>query len=279
VPRGRPNQVTDQRVERLSTSAGPILAGAVMGSALFRLSPREVPALRRKPGPVPEGWGRVPPSLLRNSDEQTIAGTAAVFTAMEIMGGCGGKFESWGVVAASRYLGRANLAVALQTFMAEGVWGTSPHLIPHFALHSASGTISLALGLHGPNLGVGGGLHAEAEGFLAALTWLAAGVVPGVWLVLSGWSPELVPDPRGTTPPIGECRALALALTAVGTSGEQPVFRIIVGEDSRHAPAPLDLVGLADSLAGRGELLRRVIATDPRGRLRVELIEGADGTG
>ena len=63
----------------------------------------------------------------------------------------------------------------LRSFVAEGVWGTSPHLIPHFALHSPSGTISLALGLHGPNLGVGGGLHAAAEGFLAALTWLAAG--------------------------------------------------------------------------------------------------------
>ena len=47
---------------------------------------RDVPALRRRPGPVPGGWGRVPPSLLRNSDEQTIAGTAAVFTAMEMMG-------------------------------------------------------------------------------------------------------------------------------------------------------------------------------------------------
>src|SRR5271156_6564153 len=74
VPRGRPNHVVDQRTERFSTSAEPILAGAVVGSALFRMSPRDVPALRRKPGPVPEGYGRVPPSLLRNSDEQTIAG-------------------------------------------------------------------------------------------------------------------------------------------------------------------------------------------------------------
>jgi len=266
-------------MERFSTSAGPILNGEVTGSALFRMSPRDVPALRRKPGPIPEGWGRVPPSLLRNSDEQTIAGTAAVFTAMEVMGRSGDEFESWGVVAASRYLGRANLAVALRSFVAEGVWGTSPHLIPHFALHSASGTISLALGLHGPNLGVGGGLHAEAEGFLAALTWLAAGVVPGVWLVLSGWSPELIPDRRGSTPPTGECRALALALTAVGTSGERPVFRVVIEAESHHAPAPLDLVGLAESLGDRGEPSPRVIATDPRGRLRVELIEGSDGRG
>ena len=184
------------------------------------------------------------------------------------------RFTGWGVVAASRFLGRANLAQALRSFSEEGVWGTSPHLIPHFALHSLSGSISLALGLHGPNLGVGGGLHAEAEGFLAALTWLAAGVVPGVWLVLSGWSPELVPDSRGNASPAGECQALALALRAVGTSGKRPVFRVVVGEESRHAPAPLDLVGLAKSLGGRGEPSARVIATDPKGRLRVELIEG-----
>ena len=118
--------------------------------------------------PVSEGWPRVPPSLLRYADEQTVAGTAAVFAAMEAMAKPPERFHDWGVVAASRYLGRANLAVALRSFMAEGVWGTSPHLIPHFALHSQSGTISLALGSHGPNLGVGGGLHAAADHCLQA---------------------------------------------------------------------------------------------------------------
>jgi hypothetical protein len=266
-------------MERFSAGAEPILAGAVMGSALFRMSPSDVPALRRKPGPVPEGWGRVPPSLLRNSDEQSIAGTAAVFTAMEVMALRGDECAYWGVVAASRYLGRANLAVALRSFVAEGVWGTSPHLIPHFALHSASGTISLALGLHGPNLGVGGGLHAASEGFLASLTWLTAGVVPGVWLVLSGWSPELVPDSRGSASGSGECQALALALMPVGDSGERPMVRVVVGEESCHAPAPLDLAGLAESLRGRRKPSPRVIATDSRGRLRVELIEREDCAG
>ena len=168
--------------------------------------------LRRKPGPIPEGWGPAPPSLLRNSDEQTIAGLCAVFTAIGSMGLPRDRYEGWGVVAASRFLGRANLARRLQNFLAEGVWGTSPHLIPHFALHSASGTISLGLGLHGPNLGVGGGLHAGAEGFLAALTWLSIGSVPGVWLVLSGWSPELVPDRGGGPPAAMDCQALAIAL-------------------------------------------------------------------
>jgi hypothetical protein len=279
--------VTDRTKERLSSSAGsgtgPILAGEVKGYGLFRISPGDVPALRRKPGPVPEGWERVPPSLLRYSDEQTVAGTAAVFSAMEAMGLAPDAFEGWGVVAASRYLGRANLAAALRSFLAEGVWGTSPHLIPHFALHSPSGTISLALGLHGPNLGVGGGLHAAAEGFLAALTWLAAGVVPGVWLVLSGWSPELVPDRRGQAAAAGECQALALAIVAVLDDGTQrpPAFRVVVdpGAPSPLAPAPIDLVGLAESLASREGPSPRTIATDPRGRLRVELVEESEESG
>ncbi len=185
---------TEQATAEVGPESGLDLIGEVLGHGLFRMSPAEVPALRRKPGPVPDGWAAPAPSLLRNSDEQTIAGLCAVYAAIGSVCLPREAYEGWGVVAASRFLGRANLARALQSFLAEGVWGTSPHLIPHFALHSASGTISLGLGLHGPNLGVGGGLHAAAEGFLAALTWLTTGSVPAVWLVLSGWSPELIPD-------------------------------------------------------------------------------------
>jgi hypothetical protein len=283
-PEGRRADVTDRTKERRSSSGslgtGPILAGAVLGSSLFRVAPREVSALRRRPGPVPEGWSRTPPSLLRYSDEQTIAGTAAVFSAMAAMGRAPEEFADWGVVAASRYLGRANLSLALRSFLAEGVWSTSPHLIPHFALHSPSGTISLALGLHGPNLGVGGGLHAAAEGFLAALTWLAAGAVPGVWLVLSGWSPELAPDPRGQTAAGGECQALALALVPRGTDAPgAPVLQVVIGSEAAPTTAPLDLVRLTAGLAARGSPAPRTIATDPKGRLRVELFEGSDGSG
>jgi len=256
-----------------------MLAGEIMGHGLFRMSPGDVPALRRRPGPIPDGWGGVAPSLLRYSDEQTIAGTAAVFVAIERIGLPRERFDGWGVVAASRYLGRANLAVALRSFLAEGVWGTSPHLIPHFALHSPAGTISLALGLHGPNVGVGGGLHAAAEGFLAALTWISADSVPGVWLVLSGWSPELVPDRRGNCPAAGECRALAIALVAEAIEGRRPAFRAVVGAQSQHAAAPVDLVRLAERMESRGERLPRTIATDPRGRVRIELVDSSIGLG
>lgn len=277
-------KVTDRRMERFSSStgleAGTILAGEVVGYALFRMMPGDVPRLRKKPGPIPEGWCRVPSSLLRYADEQTVAGTAAVFTAMEMMGSGPERFDDWGVVAASRYLGRANLAVALRSFMAEGVWGTSPHLIPHFALHSASGTISLALGSHGPNLGVGGGLHAASEGFLAALSWLSAGVVPGVWLVLSGWSPELVPDPGGNAPRSGECLGLALALVGAGIKAGRPALRAVFGAECREdRDLPCDLTWLAGLLRGREKPLPRTVATDASGRLRIELVDGSDGPG
>jgi hypothetical protein len=260
--------------------AGPALAGQALGHALFRMKPGEVAALRKKPGPIPDGWTRVPPALFRHADEQTIAGTAAVFAAIEALGSSPDRFESWGVVAASRYLGRANLAVALRSFMAEGVWGTSPHLIPHFALHSASGSISLALGSHGPNLGVGGGLHAVAEGFLTALTWLSTGVVPGVWLVLSGWSPELVPDPVGNPPNAGECLALAVALARIGDGAGRPALRAVFGSDCGHdGEASCDLALLAERLHGRVDGSDPTIATDLSGRLRIEFVERSDVQG
>jgi hypothetical protein len=276
--------VTDGKIDGFSSSieleAGPALAGEAMGHALFRMKPGDVAAVRKKPGPIPAGWTRVPPSLFRHADEQTIAGTAAVFTAIEAMGAAPDRFEAWGVVAASRYLGRANLAVALRSFMAEGVWGTSPHLIPHFALHSASGSISLALGSHGPNLGVGGGLHAVAEGFLTALTWLSTGVVPGVWLVLSGWSPELVPDLVGNTPSVGECLGLAVALVGVGDGAGAPALRAVFGSECGHDGDPSrDLALLAERLGGRVDGSDPTIATDASGRLRIEFVERSDVQG
>jgi hypothetical protein len=275
--------VIDHQTERSSAKAGQEaergLFGEVLGHGLFRISPAEVPALRRRPGPVPDGWGPPAPSLLRNSDEQTIAGLCAVYTAIARMRLPRDRFEGWGVVAASRFLGRANLARALQSFLAEGVWGTSPHLIPHFALHSASGTISLALGLHGPNLGVGGGLHAAAEGFLTALTWLSSGVVPGVWLVLSGWSPELVPDRSGGPPAAIDCQALAIAVGPCGPLGGGLAFRARLGAVAQPAAAPIDLLALAKGLAVRAAPAPWTVATDPLGRLRIELIEGPNGPG
>ena len=272
-------QTTERPATKSERNADADLAGDVMGFGLFRMSAGDVAALRKRPGPVPQDWTRVPPSLLRYSDEQSIASTAAVFTAIEAMKASPAHFEDWGIVAASRYLGRASLATALRSFMKEGVWGTSPHLIPHFALHSPSGTISLAIGSHGPNLGVGGGFHGAAEGFLTALTWLAANVVPGVWLIFSGWTPELVPDPAGGAPCAGECLALALALVRPDSHSPRRAssFRAVYSEEMRRVEAPLDVSDLEKRLRARTGSPSRLIATDQQGVLQIELVGGSDG--
>jgi hypothetical protein len=281
LPEGRPREVTDRTTQRITASVGPRagleLVANVLTYGFLRVPHGEVAGLRRRPGPIPDGWAGVAPSLLRNSDEQTVVGTAAVFTAISRACLRRSELANWGVVAASRYLGRANLALALQSFMAEGVWGTSPHLIPHFALHSPAGTISIALGTHGPNLGVGGGLYAAAEGFLTALTWLANANLPGVWLVLSGWSPELVPGRCGSDKADGECQALALALVAEGVASSPLAFRAMMRTESHHKIAHFDMLHLAETLESQDEGLSRTLATDPTGRLRIELVNRSAG--
>jgi hypothetical protein len=217
---------------------------------------------------------------LRQSDDQTLAALGAIHQAAAGVGGfSGGSFRDWGVVAAPRYLGRGVLDGVLRRFGAEGVWGVTPHLIPHHALHAQSGTLSQALGIHGPNLGVGGGADAAAQGFVMALTWLGARTVSGVWLVASGWTPEYIPDGAGA--PIGEpeCLAIALALVPAGAAPEKrglPRLRVHGHRnDGAGRSGMIDLVELAacfgpdargDDLvwapaSGRGKWVRTGAAT------------------
>jgi hypothetical protein len=243
----------------------------VAGHGLFRLAPGEASAVRRRPGPVPPTWDNAAATLLRQSDEQTVAGLAAVFTAMDKMRQSPSDFEQWGIVAAPRFLGRKRLADAFRQFDAEGVWGVSPHLIPHFALHSPSGTFSLALGLHGPNVGVGGDLHSAIQGFLTALTWLATGVVPGAWLILSGWDPELALDRDGNSNAGCECHALALALVPADSSCGTTGF-CTVADLGDPAPAALDLPTLAGWLAPGAEPPPGPVISDASGRVGIEIV-------
>jgi len=285
-----------------------VLSAEVRAHALCRMTRDQISSARRKPGNPPEGWPAAPPSLLRNSEDQTIAAMAAVHGTLRRMGQSDPRsLEHWGILVSSRFLGRSSLVVALNRFRADGVWGVSPHLIPHFALHSPAGTLSIALGVHGPNLGVGGGLSSEFEGILTALTWLRAGIVPGLWLVFSGWSPEFVPDRKGEPMAHCECQALALVLGPPSSFKlDRPSFRVVAGEVPVF-PGPLDLAVLAGLLdqssrdAGRASRIdrdhvvhqghhdpgipgphfaprarrrvrARAIASDASGQLRVELV-------
>jgi hypothetical protein len=192
------------------------------------MRPDQLDAFRRRPAPIPEGWTGPHPSQLRHSDGQTLAALAAVYAAID----CGGPshpgvFRDWGILCAPRFLGRSVVVKVLERFDSEGVWGVSPHLTPHFALHSQSGTLSQVLAIRGPNLGICGGTDATVQGLLTALTWLNAGTVPGVWLVFSGWVPEYVPDESGAAIDETECLAIALGLGPEPASrGDFPRIRV-----------------------------------------------------
>ena len=175
----------------------------VAAEAVVRVHLASLAELRRNPGPV--HGDAVPVSLLKHSDEQTVAGLCAVYRAIAQAGWNAISFRDWGVVAAPRFLGRPAMEAALKRFAAEGAWGVSPHLIPHRSLHSVSGTISQALKIHGPNFGVGGGPEGTAEALLAATALLQGKQLAGVWVVLTCLRPELA---------VG----LALALTPIAPS-------------------------------------------------------------
>jgi hypothetical protein len=196
-----------------------------------------LPASRLKPGPAP--GTPPPPSFLKHADEQTVAGLLAVYRAIHDGGLDAASMADWGVLAAPELLGRTAMAPVLECFAREGAWGISPHLIPHRSLHAVSGTISLALGLRGPNFGVGGGPGAAAEAFLAAGAMLVGEQLPGLWLVLT----DGVAAEAGLV-----WRAAALALVPNAPNRPGPRLEIGVGPypgeataaepASRSAPTP-----------------------------------------
>src|SRR4051812_37935671 len=82
----------------------------------IRVPVESLPELRRRPGPVPPDL--LPASFLKHADEQTIAGLAAVFHALEDYSLFGADFSQWGVLACPRFLGRNTFGAALARFAA-----------------------------------------------------------------------------------------------------------------------------------------------------------------
>jgi hypothetical protein len=170
----------------------------------------ELPALRDQPGGP--NAPPVPPRFLRHSDEQTVVGLSAVLRAMGSSALRDARYADWGVVAAPVFPGRMGGAGTFTKFREGGCAAISPHIIPQNSLHSVAGAISICLGMHGPNFGIGGGPDALAEGLTVALSLVDQRSLPGLWLVLTQWSPEPVPDGRGSTQTETTCHGIALAL-------------------------------------------------------------------
>ncbi len=193
-------------------------ACTVSAHATLRVPLDSIGALRDNPGL--ESSPPLPPRFLRHADEHTVAGVAAVLRAMAEPQLAGTDFSDWGVLAAPRLPGRLHAAVMLTKFMELGPPAISPHAIPQHSLHAVSSAVSVALGMRGPNFGIGGGPECIAEGLLVALTFLRAAQAPGMWLVLTEWDTEPIPDGQGgsTTPAVCCASALALTLDACGGS-------------------------------------------------------------
>lgn len=166
-------------------------------------------------GPVPPGAPPLPPRFLRHCDEQTVV---AVHAVLRVLAGLPrtGDHERHAVVAAACQPGRLITARSLVEFRARGPVTVSPHIVPQCALHSVAGAVSVALGMRGPHLGIGGGPDALAEGLFAALSLVRRGAgdvaAPAAWLVLTEWDAEPALDDTGTPLDDPLCRAVALLL-------------------------------------------------------------------
>jgi hypothetical protein len=213
--------------------------------------PDELVVLRKKPWPGDDAF--LPANFLKHSDDQTVAGVAAVFRAIHAFQLDRASFANWGVLAAPRFLGRLAMAGALKKIFAEGAWSVSPHLIPNQALHALAGTLSIALHIHGPNFGVGGGWDSPSEIFMAAAALLTDRELPGLWLVLTAWDPEPVPDKDGRNSLPSVCRAVALALTPPESDWNGHRLHLMAGQSRKgngvlSRPQVLTLEALAETL-------------------------------
>jgi hypothetical protein len=216
------------------------LASCGLGAVGLAQAPLEATtAWRQNLGPVP--GPPLPPNFLKHSDEQTVVGLAAVYRAIHDSRLGDRDFSRWAVLAAPCFLGRTYIADTLHQLRRWGPQKVSPLAIPNQCLHAVASTISLALKVHGPCFGVGGGLGGVAQGLLAALTILDDSQLPGAWLVLTQWFPEPVPDAESASTP--SCQALALA--CVRDAPDWRGFRLRLvrsGSSARAAAAELSAI-------------------------------------
>ncbi len=191
--------------------SGAVVPCDVVAHASVRAFSEEVCQLRQNLL-LPSG-DRLPATFLKQAEDQTIVGLAAVAEAMRRLGLTESSFSAWGVLGVPRFLGRVAMVAAIEKMRVEGAWGISPHLIPHRLLHALSGAVSLAFKIRGPNFGVGGGPSGVSEALLTAAAMLGEARLPGLWVVMTGFDPE--PDTRAIQTGVAcRCSALALALAA-----------------------------------------------------------------
>ena len=225
---------------------------AVTSYATTRLTYDAVNALRKQSDTLPGALGN---SVLRHSDEQTLTALVAVKDAISRFEAPPEDFQNWGVVFSTRYLGRTAFAQALNKFAVDGPWNVSVQVVPNRSLHSPASMLGLALGCHGPCVGVGGGLDGEPDAWLTAISLLDQQSLPGIWLVFSGWEPDERIDIEGTPLTETSCTTLALALQPASTANPTARLRIVYDQFSPIAlevPAKTTAMTLFENFIASG---------------------------
>ena len=98
--------------------------------------------------------------------------------------------------------------------------------------------VGLALGCHGPCVGVGGGLDGEPDAWLTATSLMDQHRLPGIWLIFSGWEPDEQINLDGVPTNDVCCTSLALALQPATSQTGVAKLRIVYDP---QAVAPLDV--------------------------------------
>lgn len=231
---------------------------ALLGAGYVAIPHAEIDPLRRR---LPEVPGlEVSPGFLKPVDEQTVCVFHAVAQAIRDAGLNPAEFKEWGVLAAPRFLGRVFDAGTFHRFLQIGGGAVSVHLIPQQSQHAVSGAISVALGMQGPNFGIGGGSHSLSEALLTGFSAYDPSVVPGMWLLLSEFDPEARPDRQGKHTSPAVCHALALALSHTPATGARLAL-----EWDRHDASAATLDGASQlTVAGLAEPIMAVARAERR---------------
>ncbi|MDX1946623.1 MAG: beta-ketoacyl synthase N-terminal-like domain-containing protein [Pirellulaceae bacterium] len=191
-------------------SAPATWEAAIVASATASASLAAIGPMRKQP---PRFAGvDLPGHFLKHADEQTVIALEALRRAVEQAGLDPREQTDWAIVAAPRFIARVAGAHILTRYGDGGAPTVPPHALAQNSLHSVAGAASIALGLHGPNVGLGGGPGAISDGLTAALTLLDGAACPGLWLLFSQWEPEPIPDGQGRATNDPVCHAVALAL-------------------------------------------------------------------
>lgn len=191
-----------------------------------------------------------PNHFFKYSDEQTVLAVQAIDS---LVARSGVPPLPRPVIAAPQLFGRLGGSASLHKFRTGGGSAVSPHTIPQHSLHSVAGAISILLGSHAANVGVGGGPHAIAEGMLAAATLFSL-ETSGVWLVCTGFDPEPLPgDIASASQAIGYAAVLALEKASGAAGSESGRLRLLANPEpgkiaaAGGATLPALVAALADA--------------------------------